>query len=100
MGFGRDLINSHEGLLKLQDWELKYHVSLSQQVFTDYGGSEVAPLSKWKSLRSIIMGTCRTPLKENTDLQQQSWICSPALHSWSFTVFKDHRSEKAAEVFW
>ncbi|XP_047228657.1 tyrosine-protein kinase Fer isoform X2 [Girardinichthys multiradiatus] len=23
MGFGRDLINSHEGLLKLQDWELK-----------------------------------------------------------------------------
>ncbi|TNN48978.1 Tyrosine-protein kinase Fer [Liparis tanakae] len=23
MGFGRDLRNSHEGLLKLQDWELK-----------------------------------------------------------------------------
>uniref|UniRef100_A0A8D0CUP5 FCH domain-containing protein n=1 Tax=Sander lucioperca TaxID=283035 RepID=A0A8D0CUP5_SANLU len=23
MGFGRDLKNSHEGLLKLQDWELK-----------------------------------------------------------------------------
>lgn len=23
MGFGRDLRNSHEGLMKLQDWELK-----------------------------------------------------------------------------
>ena len=23
MGFGKDLRNSHEGLLKLQDWELK-----------------------------------------------------------------------------
>uniref|UniRef100_A0AAZ3RER1 FCH domain-containing protein n=1 Tax=Oncorhynchus tshawytscha TaxID=74940 RepID=A0AAZ3RER1_ONCTS len=23
MGFGRDLGNSHDGLLKLQDWELK-----------------------------------------------------------------------------
>ena len=23
MGFGRDLRNSHDGLLKLQDWELK-----------------------------------------------------------------------------
>lgn len=28
MGFGRDLRNSHEGLLKLQDWELKVSFSI------------------------------------------------------------------------
>uniref|UniRef100_A0A8D3BQV2 Tyrosine-protein kinase n=1 Tax=Scophthalmus maximus TaxID=52904 RepID=A0A8D3BQV2_SCOMX len=33
MGFGRDLRNSHEGLLKLQDWELK--VLLSTYLFKD-----------------------------------------------------------------
>uniref|UniRef100_A0AAQ5YZ65 Tyrosine-protein kinase n=1 Tax=Amphiprion ocellaris TaxID=80972 RepID=A0AAQ5YZ65_AMPOC len=30
MGFGRDLRNSHEGLLKLQDWELKVQLSMFQ----------------------------------------------------------------------
>lgn len=31
MGFGRDLRNSHEGLLKLQDWELKVAVDQTRE---------------------------------------------------------------------
>uniref|UniRef100_A0A3B3Z971 Tyrosine-protein kinase n=1 Tax=Periophthalmus magnuspinnatus TaxID=409849 RepID=A0A3B3Z971_9GOBI len=67
MGFGRDLKNSHEGLLKLQDWELKLLDTvkrfLTQRVKSD------------KEYSSLLLSLSQTPPQESdySSTTSQSW---------------------------
>ncbi|XP_029025337.1 tyrosine-protein kinase Fer isoform X1 [Betta splendens] len=73
MGFGRDLRNSHEGLLKLQDWELKLLETvkrfMTQRVKSD------------KEYAALLLG-----MTQQTEKQEAADYVSTVSKSWSQVV--------------
>lgn len=110
MGFGRDLINSHEGLLKLQDWELKVGDGPLDGLFSA-GRSDLfaVPERTVASCHAPLNSDFKTKMNEGLGLfplkifaatiRFQVLIRRLALRLQSSDACPCHQGEKSAEVF-